>query len=276
MSFRLIARGAVLTLLSVTTIACTTGGARQVPELMPGVPVGYLLKSDLPASLQLVPPPPTAGSPAQALDEQVHQNAVALRGSPRWEIAIRDADLTSEQAVGAFECALGVAVTREETPRLFQLMQRTMVDAGYSTSAAKEKYQAARPFAVHREPMCTPLEEADLLQDGSYPSGHSALGWGAALVLVEVAPERTNELIARGRSFGESRAVCNVHWLSDIQQGRFIATATVARLHGQKEFMEDINIARREVISARDRALPPTRDCVAETRMLSQPLEGAR
>ncbi|MBI0385223.1 hypothetical protein JBE27_55410, partial [Streptomyces albiflaviniger] len=42
--------------------------------------VGYLDTSAVPASLDLVPAPPAAGSAALALDEQVSREARALRG----------------------------------------------------------------------------------------------------------------------------------------------------------------------------------------------------
>ncbi len=55
--------------------------------------VGYLDKSAVPASLDLVPAPPVAGSAALALDEQVSREARALRGSPRFAQAGVDAEL---------------------------------------------------------------------------------------------------------------------------------------------------------------------------------------
>ena len=35
------------------------------------------------------------------------------------------------------------------------------------------------------------------------------------LLLVEIAPERANALLAWARAFGNSRLVCNAHWQSD-------------------------------------------------------------
>ncbi len=36
-------------------------------------------------------------------------------------------------------------------------------------------------------PVCTPEDEEKLRKDGSYPSGHTALGWAWALILTEIA-----------------------------------------------------------------------------------------
>jgi acid phosphatase (class A) len=114
--------------------------------------------------------------------------------------------------------------------------------------------------------MCTPEQDAVLRHDGSYPSGHSALGFGWGLILAEVIPERAAELVARGRAFGDSRRVCNVHWLSDVEEGRIVATAVVARLHAVPEFQADLAAARAEVAALTERE--PGRDCAAEAAAL--------
>ena len=78
------------------------------------------------------------------------------------------------------------------------------------------------------QPTCTPDREQNLRAQGSYPSGHTSIGWAWALVLAEASPNESTAILARGRAFGESRLVCNVHWQSDVIEGRFIGAATVA------------------------------------------------
>ena len=95
------------------------------------------------------------------------------------------------------------------------------------------------------------LEEASLRKDGSYPSGHAALGWAWGLVLTEVAPERANAVVQRARDFGQSRTVCGVHWQSDVDAGQLVASAVVAQLHGVADFNEQLALARKEVAAAR-------------------------
>ena len=209
-----------------------------------------------------------------AQDAAVHDQAMALRGTARWKLASSDADLSFPHIVGTFECALGVGISKEATPRLYQLVQRTIVDAGMATSAAKHKYNRTRPFVTYNETTCFPKDEPMLRADGSYPSGHTALSWATALVLVETAPDRQDALLARGRSYGESRLICNAHWQSDVLEGRFIAAATVASLHTVPEFLQDIVIAKKEVTAARKSGSQPTRDCTAEADALAQPIPG--
>src|SRR5208283_5603448 len=63
------------------------------PELGLGALQGYLDRKDLPDSLALIPPPPVAGSAAQAHDEGVARSSFALRDTPRFALAASDFDL---------------------------------------------------------------------------------------------------------------------------------------------------------------------------------------
>jgi acid phosphatase (class A) len=228
---------------------------------------GYLAPSARLSSLALVPPPPAPGSAAMARDEEVNRQMLDLQGSPRWQLAIRDAVLTFPQVAGTFSCALGVSISQERTPRLMTLLRRTLVDAGRSTSQAKDHYQRARPFMVNGKPLCTPDREDALRANGSYPSGHSAIGMALALVLAELAPDRADALIARGREFGRSRLVCNVHWSSDVIEGQLMGAAVVARLHAEPDFRADLEAARTELAALRTQASAPN-DCTLEAQAL--------
>jgi len=241
-----------------------------VPEISPGIPAGYLSTQALPNSLVLIPTSPASGSTALALDEEVSRTSLALRGTPRWNLAAEDANLRFPRAANAFSCSLNAPITEQDTPHLHTLMRRTLVDAGSSTNLAKKHYMRARPFVVNQEPTCTPLEENSLRKNGSYPSGHAAIGWAWALILSEIAPEQTDPILARGRAFGQSRVICNVHWQSDVIEGRFIGAATVAVLHADAVFRADLESAKAELATARGKGLKPTRDCKAEAEALDQ------
>jgi acid phosphatase (class A) len=235
---------------------------------------GYLTKETVPDSLALLPPPPAEGSPALALDEEVHKGAAVLRDKPRYRLAALDAELVFPKAADAFACTLGVPIAEQHTPRLYRLMQRILLDAVTATSGAKNKYLRARPFMVHEEPSCKPEDEARLRTNGSYPSGHATIGWAWALVLAEVDPAHHDAVIARGRAYGESRLVCNVHWQSDIIEGRFLAAAVVSQEHAVAEFRADVEAARKELAAARAKKLAPGRDCAAEAEALTQQIPG--
>ncbi|WP_353071766.1 acid phosphatase [Tunturiibacter gelidoferens] len=247
-------------------------GLISVPEIYPGILAGYLPQGALPNSLALVPPAPVPGTAIYALDEAVSRASLALQGSPRWQQATSDADLSFPHVAETFSCSIGIPITEAETPHLYMLLRRSFTDAALSTYAAKNHYNRSRPFAENNRPSCTPNDETSLRKDGSYPSGHTTIGWAWALILTEIAPEQTDAILARGRSFGDSRLVCNVHWQSDVNEGRMMGAGTVARLHADPAFRADLDAAKTEYDVARAKELKPSRDCAAEAAALATPL----
>jgi len=171
--------------------------------------------------------------------------------------------------VKVFSCALNTTITKENAPYLYSLLSRTFTDIGMSTYAAKNFYKRERPFQYNHEPLAVPEARDFLEHDPAYPSGHTALGWGYALILTEIAPDRANELLARGKAFGESRIVCKHHWFSDVVWGRFMGAATVARLHADPTFLADLEAAKGEFAELRAKGVPPTGDCKAEATALA-------
>jgi acid phosphatase (class A) len=251
------------------TGASLADDAPKVPEIRPGILAGYLPTEAIVNSLALLPPPPTEGSAAQALDLSISHADLAMEGSDRFKLAGMDADLSFPAAAGTFSCALGTAVTEQDTPRLYQMLRRIATDAGRGTGAAKDKYKRPRPFMQNNQPTCSPGSDADLRHNGSYPSGHTSIGWAWALTLAEIAPDRAEAIIARGRAFGESRLYCNVHWASDVIEGRFVADATVARLHDQPDYLADIAAAKAELAAQAAKGVSPQRDCKFEADALA-------
>ncbi len=226
---------------------------------------GYLGVAKLPEGLAMIPPPPAPGSAAEARDLEAQKAALALHGTPRWDLATQDAEIFNAEGSGALSCAAGFAISAKATPALDKLLRRAASDLGQSTGSVKRKYMRARPFTVNNQPQCTPAWDAVLRKDGSYPSGHSAIGYGWGLILAELVPDRAAPLVARGRAFGDSRRICNVHYLSDTEEGRVAATAVVARLHSEPAFQKDMAAAKKDVAKAG----PPTRDCAKEAAALA-------
>jgi len=230
---------------------------------------GYLEANEHPDSLVLLPPPPVPGSAAFALDEDIARRTFAVRGTPRFAQALSDYDMSFQHTVSTFSCALSAPVTERDTPLLYKLLHRTLIDAGLSTLAAKNHYKRQRPFMLNKEPICAPETKAQLEKDGSYPSGHTTVGWVWALILTEISPEQTDAILVRARTFGESRNVCNHHWYSDVEWGRTLAAATVARLHANSEFRADLEAAKAEIAAVHVKGLTPTRNCSEESEALS-------
>ena len=264
------------TLAMLQACATTTSGAGSAqtpPSVMQGPKArtaSYLGGGALPDGLLLSPPPPAAGSAAEARDKEGAAAALALRGSARWDLAKADADLRPAHAAAAFSCSAGLTIDQAHTPALVRLLSRAMGDLGGSTGEVKKRYMRPRPFMENGQPMCTPDWDKVLRRDGSYPSGHSAIGYGFGLILSEVMPDRAAKLVARGRAMGDSRRICNVHWLSDIEEGRVIASATVMRLNADPAFAADLAAARKEVAALRGKPSETALDCAQEAAALAQ------
>jgi acid phosphatase (class A) len=243
-----------------------TSGVQGMAANAPQLPPGYLDPKMLPDSLALLPPPPAAGSPGFARDEAISAATTLPPASPRFRFAASDADLHFPHAATIFDCAVGARIESTTTPVLYQLLGKAMVDIGHSTDRAKMQYQRVRPFVAHNSATCYPPDEAALRGNGSYPSGHSAVGWGWALILTEIVPARADAILQRGRAFGDSRLFCNAHWASDVEAGRVIAAATVARLHAGFTFRSDLEKARSELQAA---PRPDAAACQTEVQILA-------
>jgi acid phosphatase (class A) len=241
----------IVMVMSVVLSGCkatnNTTKDETVKEIMPGLLQGYLSKEEMPNSLALIPPPPEEGSVAFALDQEYAKKAVESSDTVRFGLATSDAHLSFPAAVKSFESTVGIEINETKTPKLYMLMRRVLTDAGLSTYSAKMHYNRKRPFMINNTPTCTPADEGALRKDGSYPSGHTAIGWAWALVFSEIFPGKTDAILQRGYAFGESRVVCNVHWHSDVEMGRVIGAAAVASLHANPTFQRDLAAAKEEV-----------------------------
>ena len=225
-----------------------TSLSKEINEVRPGILEGYLAFEEMPNSLMLVPPPPEEGSAAWELDLEIAAKYVAMEDEARKAQAASDAELHFPEAIEAFNIVLDQAISEETTPMVYMIIRRTLADAGLSTYAAKDHYQRKRPFMVNGSPTCTPEEEDYLSEDGSYPSGHTAIGWAWALILTELFPGQADVILERGKEFGISRNVCNVHWHSDVLAGRMMGAAAVSRLHANADFLIDMEAAKAEIL----------------------------
>lgn len=241
----------------------------HVPEYAPGRIHGYLAPSEIPDLTKVLPPPPAAGSAAFAADEEAYRAAKGLKGTPRWDLATRDANLDFPAADEVFSCALDMPISESATPHLHMLLRRVLVDALAASGKPKARYRRTRPYTVTGDATCTPDWEARMAGE-SFPSGHAAVGWAWALSVAEIAPARAGPVLARGYAFGLSRVVCRVHWMSDVAAGRTVGAATVSALHANPVYAAQMAEARREIAAARARDARSPRDCAAEARALAE------
>ena len=210
----------------------------------------YLELDDVANSLDLLPPPPAPGSILFLNDEAQYQWGKMQRNTPRGDQAVSDARVTGNGVPFAFSEAFGTNITQEETPEIHTLITHIREDAGdLATFHAKNHYMRVRPFSFYQEDTCNPEQQHELSTNGSYPSGHTSIGWATALILCEINPANQNAILKRGYEMGQSRVICGYHFQSDVDAGRLVGSAIVARLHANNEFMAQLNKAKQEFAS---------------------------
>lgn len=207
----------------------------------------YLNETEVADSLSLLPPPPAFDSVAFLNDEAQYKKGYQLRKTPRGEQASKDANIGAEDVFKHFSQAFGMKLSKETTPELYKLVSKMREDAGdLATRSAKKHYQRVRPFAFYHTSTCNSKDEKELSSNGSYPSGHTSIGWATALILAEINPNAQNAILKRGFEIGQSRVICGYHWQSDVDAARVVASALVAKLHSNDTFLEQLKKAKEE------------------------------
>ncbi len=207
----------------------------------------FLSYSDVADSLRLLPPPPEVDSISFLNDQAQYQKGYQQRNTQRGKQAADDANISAGQVAQALSEAFGMEISKKNTPEIQKLISKMTEDAGdLATRAAKEHYMRVRPFAFYGVSTCNTKEQKTLSKNGSYPSGHTTIGWAVSLILAEINPYRQNEILKRGFEIGQSRVICGYHWQSDVDAARVVASAVVARLHANKNFVEQLNKAKAE------------------------------
>lgn len=230
-------------LLSTSAFALVQSGndATTKPDLY------YLKNAQAIDSLALLPPPPEVGSIAFLNDQAMYEQGRLLRNTERGKQAAEDANLSSGGVANAFSSAFGSPITEKDTPQLHKLLTNMIEDAGdLATRGAKQKYMRIRPFAFYGVPTCNTKEQDSLAKNGSYPSGHTSIGWATALVLAEINPQRQDQILKRGYDLGQSRVICGYHWQSDVDAARIVGSAVVATLHTNPAFQQQLQKAKDE------------------------------
>lgn len=201
-----------------------------------------------------LPAAPSAGSARDEADRRTFRETRALEGTSRWDLAIADVPISTDDLIKIFECALGAPISPAAVPRLWTIIDRLAVDGDGVVGPAKVSFARRRPSANDPGAVCQSREALDHSFD--YPSGHATYGWLVGLLLAELAPDRATALLTRARAYGESRIVCGAHNASAVDAGVMTGSAMLAALHGSAAFRDDMEVARRELTLARAEASP--------------------
>lgn len=126
-----------------------------------------------------------------------------------------------------------------------------------STSAAKRYFHYPRPFLVpgntiHLAPDDAVVKDGHpyTADGGSFPSGHTNVGYTDALLMAEMIPERFDALVIRGARYGYSRLVLGVHYPLDVIGARMVAQRNVAHYLNDPHYRTLFNEARTQLREA--------------------------
>ena len=137
-------------------------------------------------------------------------------------------------------------LSKEKTPEIYRLLLDALPTCDEISWNPKNHFMRRRPFMVFHEPSLQPKDDAALSKNGSFPSGHTILGWSAALLLSEINPDRAEQIVNRGYLYGESRVIVGAHWQSDVNAGYLYASVAYAKLHTSDRFLKQMAKARKE------------------------------
>ncbi len=214
--------------------------------LMAQKPHPYFSVEDMPDATRYLPTPPDSNEMRFAYDTAQYRWGKSLRATPRGEKARLDAEYSIRRMAVIFSPVMGVEISETNTPQLWKLLTDANKTADYGCKIAKNKYMRRRPYMFFDEPTLVPEDEEELRHNGSYPSGHTTLGWTTALILCEINPQAENAILKEGFEYGQSRVIAGYHWQSDVDAARLVAAAAFARLHTSKAYLKQLKKAQKE------------------------------
>ena len=207
----------------------------------------YLTKEEAPHDTVFMGPPPAFGSLLFEQDFHMYQFGKTIRPTERGKQAVKDANTSTNNILEVFSEAFGMELSKANTPEIYKLINTMKEDAGsYATRCTKNFYNRTRPYALYNEPTAVPEAEEGLRNNGSYVSGHSAIGTSVAMVLATINPERQDQLFKRGLDFGESRWIVGFHHYSDVKAGQMVGALVLPALLNNKDFMDQLAKAKKE------------------------------
>jgi acid phosphatase (class A) len=235
---------------SVTALLLSAGLYAQTPSVIPAATeappkppathTSYYI-DPLPLHLDLILPPPPARDSATTTAELIELHRIEVARTPA-QITQAKAD-DHEEDIFIFKTVLGPGFTAEALPITAALSEHVRKDESAASSPLKNIYRRPRPYQIDStlHPVC-PLNP----EPTSYPSGHSLSGYLLAFTLVQLVPEKRQQIFERADEYVHNRLICGVHYASDTETSRKVAYAIFGSLAASPRFQRDLAIAREE------------------------------
>jgi acid phosphatase (class A) len=201
---------------------------------------GYFTANAPPDLSEIVPPPPAQNSETTRADLAKLHQIEQLRTSAQVTAAQTD---EKQENMFYLHSVMGDKFAPENLPLLAALSDHVKSEQAVAVSALKAEFPRPRPYQFDStlHPVC-----GTTTQPNSYPSGHAITGYLEAFTLIQIAPEKSHEILERANDFAHNRLVCGVHYPSDVAAGRDVAYAVFGYLMSQPRFQSDLAAARAE------------------------------
>ncbi|MBF0784877.1 autotransporter outer membrane beta-barrel domain-containing protein [Muribacter muris] len=136
----------------------------------------------------------------------------------------------------------------------------------------KDKYRRGRPYQVLDKKGEYKPNYVNV-KGSSYPSGHTANGFGEAVLASMIFPERGKEIFSRALQYGESRTVLGAHFPTDTIASRFSQYFYKAQLLNNDEIVSHLVQFAKSVREPFDTVCRETEDALRTCLdMLDAPL----
>lgn len=218
-------------ILLATALFCGNIQAQEVP---------------VPNAADFLPGPPSYTSVQWIKDYLQYEWGKTERNTELGEQAKVDFHAQTANYLDAFSKVVGIQLSAGNTPNIYTLFDYCMTYGEQAQAKAQAYYYSIRPYVRFNQTTLMPAYESQYRDISSYPSSQAMMGWLFAMMLTEVCPNKQNEVLARGYTYGSSSVISGYHWDSDSYAGCLLASALVSRLHSHTGFNAMVSSAITE------------------------------
>jgi acid phosphatase (class A) len=214
--------------------------ATEASAKKPSIHTAYYI-DPLALHIDLILPPPPARSSTIGTTELTELHRIEAVRTPAQVMQAQADD--HEEDIFIFKPVMGAGFTAEALPITAALSEHVRKDESAVSSPLKNIYRRPRPYQIDStlHPVC-PLNP----EPTSYPSGHGLSGYLLAFTLVQLVPEKRQEIFDRADEYAYNRLICGVHYASDTEASRRVAYAIFGSLAASPRFQQDLVAAREE------------------------------
>lgn len=137
----------------------------------------------------------------------------------------------------------------EKLPETKALFNQVRYTENHEVGIFKNHFMRKRPYVNDASiETCVAPEQGG--EYASYPSGHATMGYSMGVILSNLIPEKSAEIMDRANLYAENRLICGVHHRSDIIAGQVLGTLIAVQLMQNDGFQKMMQSSRKELQKA--------------------------